>query len=85
MYNNRKGCEWNIKYIEVWNSKKQKYEMKEYTRKDWELDKKLNGRMCEFCTKNKATGYTHSGGLKVFHCSKCVRALGHDKINSKMH
>ena len=74
-----------MKYKEVWNSKKQKYEMKEYNMKDWDLDKKLNGRMCEFCNKNKATGYTHSGGSQVFHCSKCLRVLGQDKINSKIH
>ena len=48
------------------------------------LEEKLKGRVCEFCNKNKATGYTHSGGSEVFHCSQCLSRLGQDRINSKL-
>lgn len=71
-----------MKYIEKWNSETQKYEWKEYTRKDWVLDKLLKDKTCEFCD-NTATGYTRSGGLRVFHCSQCIKKLGQDKINSR--
>ena len=74
-------------YMEVWSYKKRDYEIREMTKEEigeeLEFEKEIRGKACEFCG-DKATGYTHSGGLKVFHCSQCPWKLGQDAINSRL-
>ncbi|MFA6096321.1 MAG: hypothetical protein WC788_01685 [Candidatus Paceibacterota bacterium] len=74
-------------YEEVWSYKKRDYEMHEMTKEEikeaLEFEAEIKDKTCEICG-SKATSYTHSGGLKVFHCSQCLWKVGQDEINRRL-